>query len=115
MFQTTIIHAFSATSTTVEIGRIFIAIAVVISISQIFGELLSRFGQPRVMGEILEGVALGPNLLGWLSPQLDDQLFGAGITDQLNLLGQLGLALFMVLVGLERQPSTSREKPRLPP
>ena len=113
MIQMTIIHAFATTSATVEIGRIFIAIAVVISVSQIFGELLSRLSQPRVMGEILEGVALGPNLLGWLSPQLDDQLFGAGITDQLNLLGQLGLALFMFLVGLELQPSILKGKAKV--
>ena len=113
MIQMTIIHAFATTSATVEIGRIFIAIAVVISASQIFGELLSRLSQPRVMGEILGGVALGPSLLGWLSPQLEDQLFGGGVTDQLNLLGQLGLALFMFLVGLELQPSILKGKAKV--
>ena len=91
-----------------ETAAVFLALAIVIVVSQLFGEALQRLGQPRVMGEILGGIALGPSLLGWIAPQLEQTLFGGGITDELTLLGQLGLALFMYLVGLELKPSMLR-------
>ena len=61
----------------------FTALAIVILVSQLFGQVLARFGQPRVMGEILGGIALGPSLLGWIAPSLEEQLFGGGILDEL--------------------------------
>lgn len=91
-----------------ETAAVFLALAIVIVVSQLFGEALQRLGQPRVMGEILGGIALGPSLLGWIAPQLEQRLFGGGITDELTLLGQLGLALFMYLVGIELKPSMLR-------
>ncbi len=99
---------FAATTSPVETGAVFTALAIVIIVSQLFGQVLARFGQPRVMGEILGGIALGPSLLGWMAPALEEQLFGGGILDELTLLGQLGLTLFMYLVGLELRPSMLR-------
>lgn len=97
-----------ATANQSESSEVFLALAVVIIVSQLFGATLHRLGQPRVMGEILGGIALGPSLLGWISPTIESQLFGGNITDELTLLGQLGLALFMYLVGLELKPSMLR-------
>ncbi len=74
-------------------------------VAQLFGALLERWGQPRVIGEILGGIALGPSLLGVLAPSLEQSLFGPQIRPQLNLLGQLGLTLFMFLIGLELNPA----------
>ena len=93
---------------TTETAAVFTALAIVIMVSQLFGQVLARLGQPRVMGEILGGIALGPSLLGWIAPNLEEQLFGGGIIDELSLLGQLGLAMFMYLVGLELRPSMLR-------
>ena len=99
---------FATATAPVETAAVFTALAIVILVSQLFGQVLARFGQPRVMGEILGGIALGPSLLGWIAPSLEEQLFGGGILDELTLLGQLGLALFMYLVGLELRPSMLR-------
>jgi len=61
-------------------------------------------GQPRVLGDIVGGILLGPSLLWALQPQLSAWLFSPAVRTQLNLLGQLGLVLFMFLVGLELNP-----------
>lgn len=101
-------NVFAAAVVTTETSAVFLALAIVITVSQLFGAALQRLGQPRVMGEILGGIALGPSLLGWIAPEVEEQLFGGGITDDLTFLGQLGLAIFMYLVGLELKPSMLR-------
>ena len=82
-----------------------VAVAVIVLVAQLLGALLERWGQPRVIGEILGGIALGPSLLGAVAPALEQTLFGPALRPQLNLLGQLGLALFMFLIGLELNPA----------
>ena len=82
-----------------------VAVALIVLVAQLLGALLERWGQPRVIGEILGGIALGPSLLGALAPGLEQALFGPAVRPQLNLLGQLGLALFMFLIGLELNPA----------
>jgi Kef-type K+ transport system membrane component KefB len=81
-----------------------LAVAVVITLAQLLGQLADRLGQPRVLGDIVGGIVLGPSLLGAVAPQLAAWLFSPAVRTQLNLLGQLGLVLFMFLVGLELNP-----------
>ena len=85
-----------------------VAVALIVVVAQLLGELLQRWGQPRVIGEILGGIALGPSLLGAVAPALEAHLFSPAVIAQLNLLGQLGLALFMFLIGLELNPTLLR-------
>lgn len=87
------------------VSQALVAVALIVLVSQLLGALLQRWGQPRVIGEIIGGIALGPSLLGFLAPGLEQSLFGPAIKPQLNLLGQLGLALFMFLIGLELNPA----------
>ena len=86
------------------LGIALLAVAVVITVAQLLGLLAERLGQPRVLGDIVGGIVLGPSLLGALAPQLSGWLFSAAVRTQLSLLGQLGLVLFMFLVGLELNP-----------
>jgi Kef-type K+ transport system membrane component KefB len=68
------------------------------------GKLFRRIHQPQVIGEMVAGIMLGPSLLGWLAPGLFAQLFPPESLEYLNVLSQIGLILFMFLVGLELDP-----------
>ena len=76
-------------------------IAVILLAGQFMGRLLGRIGQPRVMGEMLAGIMLGPSLLGWVAPSASAALFPASSLGFVNVLSQIGLVFFMFLVGLE--------------
>jgi K+:H+ antiporter len=81
--------------------RILVALAVVILASRFVGWAVSKIGQPTVHGEILAGILLGPSLLGLVWPQGFDYLFPQPIVGALKVLAQIGLVLFMFLIGLE--------------
>ena len=69
------------------------------------GYLAHRLGQPRLIGQMAAGLLLGPAILGSLWPELQRWLFAAAQTPWLALLGQTGLALFMLGMGLEFRTS----------
>jgi len=81
-----------------------LAVVVVILVAELMGSLAQRLGQPRVIGDIVGGILLGPSLLGLLAPSLSGWLFAPAVVTQINLIGQLGLVLFMFLVGVELNP-----------
>jgi Kef-type K+ transport system membrane component KefB len=81
-----------------------LAVAVIVAVAQLLGALAERWGQPRVIGEIVGGIALGPSLLGWLAPGVEQTLFAPPVLGKIDLMGQLGLVLFMFLVGVELNP-----------
>jgi Kef-type K+ transport system membrane component KefB len=78
-----------------------LALAVVIGTTRLVGALFVKIGQPSVMGEVCGGILLGPSLLGYLAPTLYAQLLPAGVTGFLGLYSQLGVILYLFLVGLE--------------
>jgi Kef-type K+ transport system membrane component KefB len=81
--------------------HILIALAVVIAASRLAGKAISKIGQPRVHGEILAGILMGPSLLGLISPDAMDYLFPKEVIGALKVLATIGLVLFMFLIGLE--------------
>ncbi|MDH6709339.1 Kef-type K+ transport system membrane component KefB [Kitasatospora sp. MAA19] len=83
------------------IPRLLLALPVVILACRVGAALLRRLGQPPVVGEIVTGILLGPSLLGRLWPHAQSYLFPSGVTDHIEVLGQLGLLAFMFLIGLE--------------
>lgn len=76
-------------------------IGVILIVARIVGWLFSKFHQPRVIGEMVAGIMLGPSLLGWVAPGASAALFPQASLGYLNALSQVGLLLFMFLVGLE--------------
>ena len=80
-------------------------IAVILAVCRLVGSLFRLIHQPRVVGEMFAGILLGPSLLGWISPGLSAYLFPANSLGFLNALSQVGVMIFMFLVGLELQPS----------
>lgn len=81
--------------------RILLAVGVVIVAARAVAWVFGRWGQPRVLGEIVAGVLLGPSVLGLVLPAVEGYLFPTPVVDGLRTLSQFGLVLFMFLVGLE--------------
>ena len=79
---------------------LLLQIAVILSVCRLLHELCERIGQPPVIGEIIAGLLLGPPFFGWLAPNLFARLFPPASLPALNALSQIGLVLFMFLVGL---------------
>ncbi len=77
------------------------AIAIVTAFCALAGAAVARLRQPRVIGEALAGILLGPTLLGAVAPSLEAQLFPAGALSALSAFASLGLALFAFLMGIE--------------
>ncbi|MBX7097307.1 MAG: cation:proton antiporter [Myxococcaceae bacterium] len=75
--------------------------AVVLLLSRLLGTLGKRFGQPLVIGEVVAGILLGPTVLGALAPSIEAALFPPSSLNALGLVAQLGLMLFMFVVGLD--------------
>ena len=77
------------------------AIAVILALSYVFGQLSRRLGQPEVIGQLFIGIALGPSLLGRLSGRLEHTLFPASIMAYLYVTAQVALVLFLFAVGYD--------------
>lgn len=82
----------------------------IILIARIFGFLFTRVGQPTVIGEIIAGIVLGPSLLGWLLPEVSQFIFPAQSLNNLQFLSQVGLILFMFIIGMELDLKVLRNK-----
>jgi Kef-type K+ transport system membrane component KefB len=81
--------------------QFFLQLAVILAACRLMGRVVRPLGQPQVVAEMIVGVALGPSLLGALAPELHARLFPPESLPVLYVLAQLGLALYMFLVGLE--------------
>jgi Kef-type K+ transport system membrane component KefB len=79
-------------------------IAVVLAACRALGSLFLKVGQPRVVGEMFAGIMLGPSLLGAIAPQWSAFLFPPSSLGFLNALSQVGVVVFMFLVGLGINP-----------
>jgi Kef-type K+ transport system membrane component KefB len=76
------------------------ALLVILIVSALCGKLAVSWGQPRVVGEMVAGIALGPTLFGRVFPDVQQSLFTASVKPVLYVLSTIGLTLFMFLVGL---------------
>ncbi|MBZ5598007.1 MAG: cation:proton antiporter [Acidobacteriia bacterium] len=85
-------------------------IAVVLAVCRTVGSLFQKIHQPRVVGEMFAGIMLGPSLLGWVAPQVSAYLFPASSLGFLNALSQVGVVVFMFLVGLGINPKELKKQ-----
>ena len=79
----------------------FLQLAAILAACRLVGYLARKLGQPQVVGEMIAGVLLGPSLLGLLFPEVQAYLFPKQAMAILYAVSQVGLVLYMFLVGLE--------------
>jgi len=92
-----------------EIARLIVQLAVIVLAARVFGSIFHRIRQPQVIGEMFAGIVLGPSLLGLVAPSIMASLFPLTSLKYLNALSQIGLVLFMFLVGLGVNPRELRK------
>ena len=80
---------------------VLLALAVIMVTARIVGAIFARLNQPSVIGEVIGGIMLGPSLLGRFAPDLQARLLPSEAAPMLGILSQLGVILYMFLVGLE--------------
>lgn len=78
-----------------------VVLLLIILSTQITGYVFRRFNQPFVVGEMVAGILLGPSFLGFLFPELQMSIFSKDVHILLSFLSNIGLALYMFLIGLE--------------
>ena len=81
--------------------KVLLALTVIMITARVVGLLFARLNQPAVIGEVVGGILLGPSLLGRLSPEAAAFLLPADAAPFLGVIAQLGVILYMFLVGLE--------------
>ena len=81
--------------------QVLVALAAILVATRALGWVARRLGQPAVIGEIVAGIALGPSLLGAGWPEAPTTLFPGEVRPFLSSVSELGVILFMFLVGLE--------------
>ena len=90
---------------------LLLQLVIILGAARLLGLVLRYFGQPAVIGEMAAGIVLGPVVFGAVAPELHAQIFAPATRGPLEGLSQLGLVLFMFLVGAElRLPTGVRSQ-----
>jgi len=90
--------------------HLLLAMAAVIVVGRLLAPVFRAVGQPPVVGEVIAGIVLGPSLLGRLSPDTFRYILPADVAPLLGIVAQLGVILYMFLVGLELNPDVVRQR-----
>ncbi len=88
----------------------FLQLCIILICCRLVGRLARRFGQPQVVGEMIAGVLLGPSLFGLFFPELQSTLFPKETLSVLYVGAQLGVGLYMFIVGLEFDVDDFRQR-----
>jgi Kef-type K+ transport system membrane component KefB len=89
---------------------LLLQIIVVLFTVRLFSYLFKYIGQPGVIGEIVAGIVLGPSLLGYIFPDFFGFLFRPESMGNLQIVSQIGLILFMFVIGMEVDFRTLKNK-----
>lgn len=92
------------------IVHVLFALAVVVLVGHVFGRALVTIGQPAVIGEVMGGIFVGPSVLGRISPDAVAFIIPPSAVPFLGVISQLGVALYMFLVGLSLDTDRVRHR-----
>jgi K+:H+ antiporter len=88
--------------------HVLVALAAVIITGQVFARIFAHVGQPPVIGEVVAGIFLGPSLLG---SKLSAYILPPSVAPFLGVIAQLGVILYMFLIGLDLNLGRLRQRP----
>jgi Kef-type K+ transport system membrane component KefB len=92
--------------------HVLLALVLVIGVARALGAVFRWVHQPPVVGEMIAGILLGPSLLGQIAPGFSAYILPQSIAPLLNVISQVGVILYMFLVGLELDVSRLRNRAR---
>lgn len=104
-FTSTLLHSFKH-----PLAILLAQIVTIIIAARIMGWVCIKIKQPVVIGEMLAGIILGPSLLGLYFPEFSHTLFPIESLSNLQFLSQIGLILFMFIIGMELDLNVLRNK-----
>jgi Kef-type K+ transport system membrane component KefB len=92
--------------------RFFFQLAFILATCRVVGLIARRFGQPQVVGEMIAGVVMGPSLFGMLFPEAQTHVFPKASLTITYAVAQIGIVLYMFLIGVEFQVDLIRKRLR---
>lgn len=94
------------------LSQLLMQVVLIVVVARVVGATFTRFGQPAVIGEMFAGLALGPSLFGAILPVASAFVFPTdkAATANLGMLSQVGILLFMFVVGMELDTSILRKQ-----
>jgi len=92
--------------------HVLMALTAVIALGWVLGRLFRWLGQPPVIGEVVAGIALGPSLLGRVSPDAMAFVLPPDAAPYLGVIAQLGVILYMFVIGVELNLAALQEQAR---
>lgn len=90
----------------------FLQLAFILAVVRVVGSLAKRIAQPQVVGEMIAGVLIGPSFFGLLFPQVQSALFPKETISVIYAVSQVGLVIYMFLIGAEFNVSLIRQRMR---
>src|SRR5215213_3363450 len=90
--------------------HVLLALVSILLLGRWMGKIFAHFGQPRVIGEMVAGIMLGPSLLGQIWPDAQHFILPTNVAPFLGIIAQIGVILYMFLVGLELNAGLIRSR-----
>jgi Kef-type K+ transport system membrane component KefB len=94
------------------LSTLILQIIAIIFFGKLFGFLFKKIGQPTVIGEIVAGIVLGPSIIGMMFPEFSAFVFPKESLKILQFLSQIGLIMFMFIIGMELNIKVLKNKAR---
>jgi len=92
------------------LSKLILQLIIIIVAASVARSIFTRLGQPAVVGEMVAGILLGPSLFGLLAPNAFQFVFATPTLGPLRLFSQIGVCLFLFVVGMELNVSYLRKK-----
>ncbi len=90
--------------------HVLVVLVAIVTVGLMLSRLLRYLGQPPVIGEVLAGILLGPSLLGRLFPDVAATVFPQEVGPYISVISELGIIIYMFLVGLEFNPQSIKNR-----